>query len=150
MLLYHGSSKELGSLKPHQAGGPEDRGKVPEGELLHAIYLTPEFDFAFAMAARPPGVTEIDNRKITFEHPELFDPNKEVYVYEIDTEGLSESQLSKIDELQYVIEGLEELKPTKTHKLHSGEILNYYELTNWKETDETKRESTEIDRKQRR
>jgi len=103
---------------------------VPPDELLEAIYLTPDYGFALAMAARPKGVTTIDNNAhtIEFERPELFDPEKEVYVYEID---IPKNETKVVDELQAAVENKDELKPDKMFTHKAGDVEQYYELTNW-------------------
>jgi hypothetical protein len=132
MLLYHGSKQLLTELKPQQAAS-KDPGAVPADELLHAIYFTPEFKFTLAMGARPEGVTNIDNDKITFENPELFDTNEEIYVYEITSSEIPAANLKKVDNRQYAVIGLENLKGLAYKVYRAGELLKYYELTNWKE-----------------
>jgi hypothetical protein len=131
MILYHGSSKELSSLESRQASSEHN---VPEGELLDAIYLTPNLDFAIACAARPPGATDIDDddKIIEFEHPELFDPEKEIFVYEFDSEKISQEHIRQVDEKQYAIEGINELIPENVLRFKGEEVLKYYELINWK------------------
>ena len=79
MKLYHGSKYKLDRLESRQAGKGDV--EVPENELLDGIYLTPDYGFAVAMAARPENsVTTIDNNehKITFEKPELFKPERDM------------------------------------------------------------------------
>ncbi len=131
MILYHGSKGLLKSLTPHQARS-KDPNQVPKDELLNAIYLTNEFKFALAMGARPEGITQIDNNKIRFEHPELFDPECIVYIYEFDTSDIPAENLSPIDSKQFAVNGVERLVPKSYQKLKAKELLKYYELTNWK------------------
>ena len=133
MILYHGSRIKLDTLKARQATTADDPKSLPEGELLHAIYLTPNFEFALAMGARPYGRTQIDNNKSTFENPELFDPNSDVYIYEFDDSKIEAKNLRKVDEKQYAVIGVEQLIPTNIQHLKSRELLKYYELTNWHE-----------------
>ena len=79
MYLYHGSKQSFPKLKKRKAHAPP--GRPPE-EALEAIYLTPDFLFAMACAARPPGVSNIDitNRTICFENPDLFQTRRD-YLY---------------------------------------------------------------------
>ncbi len=151
MLLYHGSSHQLKALQPQQAEAGEGI-VVPEDELLHAIYLTPDRGSAIAMAVRPDGVTDIRDRSITFEHPELFDPEKTVYLYIVETDAIPKGHLRKIDDWQYAVEGLDELAFASMEEHKAGEIEQYYELTNWKREDkkETEDEPTDVAPKTRR
>ncbi len=131
MKLYHGSKNgQLDTIKKSQAEAGEGV-EVPEDELLNAIYLTPDYGFALAMAIRPMGLTTIDddNKTIKFENPELFDPNDKVYIYEID---VPDEQARQIDERQWVIENLDEIKPDNKFEHSAGDIEQYYELVNWK------------------
>lgn len=108
---------------------------VPEGELLDAIYLTPDYGFALACGARPEGVTDIDDdhKAITFENPKLFDPEERVYVYEIDTDKIPEGHIRKIDDRQYAIVDFGEIDIEEKHVHKAGDIQGFYELKNWKE-----------------
>ena len=143
MILYHGSPHKLETLRARQATAGEGIN-VPEGELLNAIYLTPDRGFAIAMAARPEGMTNMDDttRTIEFEHPEMFDHEKEIYLYAIDTNNLPEGSLHEIDERQIAIIDVPEIKPTSTEVLPASAVEQYYELRNWKkaETQEPKPE----------
>ncbi|NMC51797.1 hypothetical protein GYA54_03665 [Candidatus Kuenenbacteria bacterium] len=130
MKFYHGSRNgNLNTIKKQQAAAAEGL-VVPEDELLNAIYLTPRYDYALAMAARPEGVTHIDtkNNIIEFEHPELFDPEKEVYIYEVE---VPEVEARQIDDLQWVVENREEVGLVNKSPHKAGEIEQYYRLKNW-------------------
>jgi hypothetical protein len=132
MKLYHGSKNgNLAVLKKMQAEAG-DGVEVPEDELKNGIYLTPRYGFALACGARPEGVTQIDdvNKKIEFEHPEKFDPDLDVYIYEVEVD---ENYARRIDDNQYLIENLDEVKTTVKHEHKAKEVQNYYELKNWKE-----------------
>lgn len=133
MLLYHGSKSRLDVLTPQQASVGEGV-EMPEGELLNAIYLTPDLGFAVACAARPDGVTHIndDDRTIEFENPELFNPEQEIFIYTIDTNDLPKEAIREIDERQVAIEGVLELKPSAVQEMRAGEVEKYYELKNWR------------------
>jgi hypothetical protein len=141
MKLYHASTHELSSLKSQQATkGSVD---VPEAELQNGIYLTPHYDFALAMGSRPENSgTQLDEvtRKITFEKPELFDPNKEVFIYVVETDSLPIENVKYIDENQYIIKGLPEVIPNEVQKVKAEEVFKYYELTNWQKPLESKKE----------
>lgn len=142
MILYHGSKRKLETLKPRQATSPPDEraADIPKDELLNGIYLTSEFDFALAMAARPLGVTEVnvvDGKKtIKFEHPELFNPEQPIYIHEIDTAHIPKENLKQVDEKQFVVVDLKELAPLNVQEMKARELLKYYELINWKENTE--------------
>lgn len=133
MILYHGSRHRINKLEARQAQAANGI-TVPEGELLKAIYLTPDRGFAIAMAARPDGQTEIDdaNHKIHFDHPELFNPEQKVFLYTVETDTVPGGKIEKIDERQYAILGVSEITPTVVEELRAGGIEHYYELTNWK------------------
>jgi hypothetical protein len=133
MKLYHGTKTKLISLQPKQAG-KADNIEVPEKELLNAIYLTPNYGFALACGARPDGVTDIDEetKSITFENPQLFDPQETVYIYEFDSDAIPPENLTYVDELQFAVLNTAELIPTETHTHQAQEVEKYYELKNWK------------------
>lgn len=134
MKLYHGSKNgELTVIKKMQATAGEGV-EVPKDELLEAIYLTPDYGFALAMAARPEGLTHIDHgidgKKGIMDlknAEEDFDPEKIVYVYELD---VPDNHARAIDELQYVVENINELTPTKRITHRAGDVEQYYELIN--------------------
>ena len=133
MKLYHGSKNNFTSIKRSQAG-KADNIEVPENELLDAIYLTPDYGFALACATRPEGVTEIDdnNKVITFENPELFDPEEEVFVYELDIENIPKEKIIEVDDHQYAVD-IDELKVLNKFLHKAKEVQKYYELKNWQE-----------------
>lgn len=129
MLLYHGSGHKLDILTPQQAQAGEGVS-VPEGELLKAIYFTPNRESAIAMAARPEGLTKINDEEktIEFEHPELFDLEKEIYLYAIDSDSIPKENIRQIDSWQYAVVDLPEIKPESVEVLRAGEVERYYEL----------------------
>ena len=137
MILYHGSSEKIERLEGKQA---QSVNKVPEGELLNAVYLTPDYGFALACGARPEGTTNIDGEKktIEFEHPELFDPEKEVYMYHIESESVPEGHLHQIDNHQYAVEGLQELMYQQVDHRKARDVMEYYKLINWEPNEATR------------
>lgn len=138
MILYHGSRHRIDRLEARQAQAA-DGLTVPEGELLKAIYFTPDRGFAIAMGARPDGRTDINDEghKISFENPDLFDPEQEIFLYSIDTESLPGGRIEQIDERQYAVLGVESITPTEIEELQAKEVEKYYELTNWKREGDT-------------
>jgi hypothetical protein len=137
MKLYHGSKHKIDHLEKRQAvKGEVD---VPEEELLNGIYLTPDYGFAIAMAARPENSsTTLDNgeHKMTFEKPELFKPEENIFIYTIDTSGIPDENLKYIDALQYVVLGIDQIPVSEPEILKAKEVLKYYEITNWKENNQ--------------
>ena len=142
MKLYHGTKRKLKQIEPRQAqsGGNTE---IPKDELLNAIYLTPDYGRAVAMGSRPEGKTEFDdkNHKITFENPKLFNPDDDVYIYSYDSEMIGEDKLKLGDNgFDYTVNDIsKEIKP-EFKKIKAREVLNFYELTNWKENDVKKNE----------
>lgn len=135
MKVYHGSAFQLdgGVLQPRQANTYEGSG-VPESELRNAIYTTPSLEYAIAMAVRPPGRTEIDtvNHKITFDNPQEFNPEKDIYIYEFDLDNIPKDSIEQVDELQIALHLTKGLKPEGVMNFKAKEVMNYYELTNYK------------------
>jgi hypothetical protein len=129
MKLYHGSRQRLDALEKRQAtaGAGVD---VPEGELRNAVYLTPNYDFAVACAARPDGVTDIDDeaRTIRFEHSAQFDPEMPIYIYEFESDVIPAERLEQIDPNQYVYSGPVPLVPINVTELKAKEVLEHYKL----------------------
>lgn len=140
MKLYHGSKNKIEYLEKRQAQkGSVD---VPRDELLDAIYLTPDYGFAVAMAARPNGESKIDDieHKITFEKPELFNPEENVFIYTIDSEAFPTENIKHVDDLQYAIIGINRISFSSSEIIKARKLLDYYELTNWKESNESNNE----------
>lgn len=136
MILYHGSGRKLDVLEARQAQKADDIS-VPENELLKAIYLSPEYDLAVAIAAQPHGKAEINDKEktIEFENPHLFNPEKEIFIYEIDTNDIPKENLVEVEKgKQYAIVGMK-VKPISVEELKAEEVLKYYKLTNWKKED---------------
>lgn len=128
--LYHGSRYKLEELDAMQAQSEAEEG-VPEGELLRGIYLTPDYEVALAMGARPDGVTRMEEkdgkRTINFESPDAFDPDREVYVYRVKTERVPRKNITKVDDSQFVITGMDSVKPDSVEVKKAGDIFEYYE-----------------------
>jgi len=129
VTLYHGSRCKLDDLEPRQARTKEGV-EVPEDELSYGIYFTPDYAAALAMAARPYGLNKMDlegeSRTIHFEHPELFQPDMDVYIYSIGSSSIPEGHLKKVDDQQYVVEGLDSLKPESCEVRKAKDIFEYY------------------------
>ena len=120
-------------LKKRQALAPP--GRPPE-EALEAIYLTPDFLFALACAARPPGTSKIDltNRTISFQYPDQFDPDETIYIYFVDPTIISEDKKVYIDQWQVAVTE-DEITPEKVETYHSSELLKHYRvIDNFDET----------------
>lgn len=137
MKLYHGSKHKIDTLESRQAKNNDVA--VPEKELLDGIYFTPDYGFALAIAAtraENSGIT-INNgeHKITLGRPDLFKPDEDVFIYSIDSDQIPEENLEYVDELQYVVLGISQIKPSETEIVKARKVLDYYELTNWKEND---------------
>lgn len=146
MIFYHGSKEKLEKLEPKQAQAKEGIN-VPQDELLNAIYLTPFYEFAVLCAARPKGLSSVNDEEKTihFENPEMFDPNKEIFIYRFDSEKIPLENIQKVkdengeyDEKQYAIVGIKELRPDFVEYKKAIEIEKYYKLTNWKQKESSK------------
>ncbi len=140
MRLYHGSKAKFVQIERKQA---MSMSEVPKDEVLNAIYLTPDYGRALAMGCCPNGENNFDDEKhkITFENPQLFNPNEPVYIYVVDSEVIPEDKL-KIGEngFDYVAD-MNTIIPQEIKETKAGEVLNYYEITNWnRENNEVKNE----------
>lgn len=137
MKLYHGSKQDLSSIEKRQAGAGENIA-VPDNEKLDAIYLTPNYGFALACAVRPDGVTKIDDetKTITFENPELFNSESEVFVYEFDIDNIPKENIISVDENQIAIINIDKLEPINKKSHKAKEIEQYYKLKNCQEKPE--------------
>ena len=127
MILYHGSKNKFKSIKPHQATA----GKgvvVPESELQHAIYLSTSYEFALAMCSMPEGLTHVNSSNMTIEteHPERFDANEPIYVYEVDSEKFPREKLEYLSDGKQVVAHLDSLEFDAMRELSAGEVLKYY------------------------
>lgn len=132
MKLYHGSKHNLDSLVNKQATNGDFKD-VPKEELQDGIYLTPDYGFAVAMAARPNGGTRIDDGKISFENEKLFDPNQDIFIYVFDTEEeqFKDKELEYHNKDEYMIKGESKLVASKIETIKAGELFKYYELSQW-------------------
>ena len=128
MYLYHGSKESFPKLKKHKAHAPP--GRPPE-EALEAIYLTPDFLFALACAARPLGTSNIDliKRTISFENPDQFEPDETIYIYFVDPTKISEDKKIYIDPWQVAVTE-DEITPDKVETYKSADLLKHYRLVN--------------------
>ncbi len=140
MKLYHASKHRFDVIKRSQAQHPAaDEFGVPAGELRNKIYFSPNFGFALAMAAGPNGMTSLSDGQISFERQDEFDPERQVYIYEIDSELIPEELLEQVDDEQVAIDA-DEIKPEVVHEMKAEQVFEYYELTEWKHPDERKKE----------
>jgi len=135
MKLYHGSKGKFSYLQRQQA---QSMVEVPKDEILNAIYLTPDYGRALAMGCTPNGENNFDddNHKIKFENPQLFDPNESIYIYCVDSETIPKDKI-KLGEngFDYVVDE-DTIIPQEIKETKAREVLNLYELTNWKENNE--------------
>ncbi len=124
--LYHGSKRLYPKLKKRKSNAPP--GRPPE-EALEAIYLTPDFLFALACAARPPGTSNIDltERTISFDNPDQFEPDETIYVYYVDPTKIAEDKKIFIDPWQVAVT-LSEITPDKVETYKSGDLFKHYRL----------------------
>ena len=126
MYLYHGSKKSVPKLEKRKAHAP--LGRPPE-EALEAIYLTPDFLFAFACAAGPPGTSDMDliKRLISFDNPDQFKPDETVYIYFVDLAKISDDKKIYIDSWQIAVTE-DEIIPERVETYKAGDLWKYYRL----------------------
>ena len=123
--MYHGSGKRFSKLVRQQAHAVTES---PENEKLNTIYLTPDYSFALAMAARPMGFSGVDHkRRIVRYNLDSFDPEKEVYVYVIDVSKIPEDKIIRIDELQVAVD-IDEIVPVEVKRHKAGDVSRYYSI----------------------
>jgi hypothetical protein len=96
---------------------------------LEAIYLTPDFLFALACAARPPGTSNMDltKRRISFDNPDQFAPDETVYIYFVDLAKISDDKKIYIDPWQIAVTE-DEITPDKVETYKSRDLWKYYRL----------------------
>ena len=126
MYLYHGSKKSVPKLEKRKTHAPPGR---PSEEALAAIYFTPDFLFALACAARPPGTANIDmtKRLISFDNPDQFKPDETVYIYFVDLAKISDNKKIYIDPWQIAVTE-DEIIPERVETYKAGDLFNYYRL----------------------
>lgn len=134
--LYHGSKQSLTKLIKRKAIAPP--GRPPE-ESLEAIYLTPDFLFALACAARPPGTSNIDlvRRIIAFQYPDQFNPDETIYIYFVDPAAIPEEKKVNIDPWQIAVTE-DEITPVKIETYKSEDLLKHYKVVDELPKDEEK------------
>ncbi|NVN97033.1 hypothetical protein HXX01_02255, partial [Candidatus Nomurabacteria bacterium] len=76
------------------------------------------------------------DKTIKFEHPELFDPNSDIFMYTFDSDKIDAENLEYIDRLHYIVKGVKELAPVEKESVKARKLLKYYKLVNWKENNE--------------
>jgi|AntRauTorcE11897_2_1112592.scaffolds.fasta_scaffold09940_2 hypothetical protein len=130
MKLFHASKHKFDVLKRQQVVGP-DGVEVPASELQNKIYLTPYLGFAIAMAAGPDGMTSVVDGQISFEHYKQFDPERPVYVYEVDSDDIDPELIEQIDDEQVAVD-LDELSPDVVHEYKAKNVFDYYKLIEWR------------------
>lgn len=132
MKLYHASKHKFARIQRKQAEHPEAAAfAVPESELQNTIYLTPDIGFAIAMAAGPDGMTSLVDGKISFERAAEFDPERVVYVYEVDSDALPPELIEAIDDEQVAVD-LDFIQPSAVHEFRAKDVFKYYTATDWK------------------
>ncbi len=132
--FFHGSAKKFEVIEARQARPARQGVITPDGESLKAIYVTPDPRFALAFAALPEGDATIDpySQTVIFEHPQLFDPSRDVYVYEIDSRAIPHEKMRNIDPLQYAIVDVPSVVPVHIHTIKAGILFRHYRMLNWK------------------
>ena len=136
MKLYHASKHRFDVIKRSQAKheAAEEFG-VPEAELQNKIYLTPSVGFAIAMAAGPNGMTSLRDGTISFENADEFDPERPVYVYEVESDDIGAELIEQIDDDQVAVD-LDELQPTHVQEFKAKDVFEHYELVKWSRPNE--------------
>lgn len=137
MKIYHGSPNgELASLERRQANMGDH---LPEPETRKAIYLTTDLGFALLAGGRPRGEgggvfrpEGATGNQMAFTDPSKFDPKKEVYIYEWDSEELPGGSYEMYG--HQVIVDLDKLNAHEPTMYPAEKIFEYYEFTNWPPT----------------
>lgn len=134
MKLYHGSPN--GAIKVFERRQANTGEHLPEPETRNAIYLTNDFGFALLAGARPRGdgggvyrPQGAAGNQMSFTDPSKFDPQKEVFVYEWDSEMLPEGSFQEYG--HQVIVDLDELPAHEPVAYPAEKVFEYYEFTNW-------------------
>lgn len=124
-MWYHGSRWLFAKIERRH---PVDFDGNPKDGGFKAIYLSFDFGTALAFAARPEGVSHIDheNRLIYFENPQLFEPEREIYIYQIDIDAIPEERIMRISKWQVAV--FDEIIPVKIEKYKAGEVTKYYHI----------------------
>jgi hypothetical protein len=127
-MLYHGSGNLFPKIERRQ---PTDYG-IPRQDRKDAIYMTSDHVTALGFAAMPDGKNAIGQedgkRTVHFENPDLFNPDKEVYVYCVDISKIPGDKIFPGDEGEVVVD-LDEILPDKVERHKAGEISQYYSIT---------------------
>jgi hypothetical protein len=126
--FYHGSGNLFPKIKRRH---PTNYG-IPREDRIPAIYLTSDYIMALGFAAMTEGKNSIGTddhgkREVHFENPELFDPDKEVYVYFVDISKIPGDKIFPGDEGEIVVD-LDEILPVKVEKHKAGEISQFYSI----------------------
>ncbi|MFH1894642.1 MAG: hypothetical protein ABH813_01955 [Patescibacteria group bacterium] len=128
-MWYHGS----GNLFPKiERRHPTDYG-IPRQDRKNAIYMASDRITALGFAAMPDGKNAIGQeddgrRTVHFENPDLFDPDKEVYVYLVDISKIPGDKIFPGDEGEIAAD-VDEITPVKIERHKAGEISQYYSIT---------------------
>lgn len=131
MKLFHASKHQFAVIKRQQVEHPEAEAfAVPDSELQNKIYLTPSLGFALAMAAGPDGMTSVVDDTISFERADQFDPDRLVYVYEVDGGVIDPVLIEHIDADQVAVD-LDELTPTAVHTHRAADVFDHYTQVDW-------------------
>ncbi|MFH1036460.1 MAG: hypothetical protein V1756_00115 [Patescibacteria group bacterium] len=125
--FYHGS----GNLFPKiERRHPTNYG-IPRQDRRNAIYITSDYITALAFAAMPEGKNAVGQwngkRTVHFENPDLFDPDKEVYVYFVDISEIPGDKVFPGDEGEIVVD-VDEITPVRIEKHKAGEVSQYYSI----------------------
>lgn len=134
MKLYHGSPK--GDIKLFERRQANTGEHLPEPETRNAIYLTTDFGFALLAGARPRGEVGgvhqpegASGNQMAFNDPTKFNPDKEVFIYEWDSDLLPEGSFQEYG--HQVIVDLDKLTASEPVSYPAEKVFEYYEFTNW-------------------
>lgn len=123
-MYYHGSDKLFPKIEMRQPNDPNG----PDLKKRYGVYMTPDFGTALAFACRTEGSNEFDHggKTMKLEHPEMFDPDKEVYVYCADLAKIPAEKILHLSEFQVVV--LQNVVPDEVKTFKAAEALKYYTL----------------------